>query len=84
MSKDRKEIRAQTMQISRGKSIPGRGNRKCKGSEARNIPVWLEKREQEERMRSRKAVGSSQKAKRQVGTCKGGTRSEEETGRSQL
>lgn len=46
-----KEIRTQTMRISRGKSILGRGNSKCKASEARNIvrrPVWLEKKEQEE------------------------------------
>lgn len=52
MIKDLKEIRAQAMQISRGNSIPGRGNNKWKGSEARNMsrgPVWLEQREQKEK-----------------------------------
>lgn len=52
MSKDLMEIRAQAIQLSRGNSIPGTGNNKCKGSEARNMskgPVWLEQREQKEK-----------------------------------
>lgn len=65
--KDLKEIRVQTMQISRGKSFLGRGNSKCKASEARNIsrrPMWLEKKEQEERRDEiRRPMGFSQKAR---------------------
>ena len=35
LSKDLTEIKAQAMKISRGNSIPGRVNKKCKGSEAK-------------------------------------------------
>lgn len=38
LSKDPREVRAQAMQISRGNTIPGRGNSKCKGSEAKQKP----------------------------------------------